>query len=206
MNRPLVAVALGLLAACSQQGNSPEVAEKVSTEIPETVSPPHNIVEGVAKAPLEEELTPQIKNYVRVAPYAAIAGAITESGFEEINQSGFKLVVDLRIPDDIGFEREEQIVSQLNVRYVSIPFSENKRVWRNVDRLALLLEDPSNYPVLIHCGGLGNRAGAMWAFYRARQGVPGHIALKEGIEAGLKKDVPLVRELLGLDRPEQNEA
>ena len=201
MNKLIATATLALLTACSGPSNNPQVNEPVV----EIVSPPHNIVEGAAKAPLQEEISKRVANYVRVAPYAATAGAITETGFEQINQSGFKLVVDLRIPDDEGFEKESQLASQLNVKYVSLPFSENKRVWRNVDRLALLLEDPSNYPVLIHCRS-GNRAGAMWAFYRARQGVPGHIALKEGVEAGLTKAEPLVRELLGLDRPIQNDA
>lgn len=204
MNRLIIAAVLGLLAACTGTSNSHEASETGAKSVAKIVSPPHSIVEGVARAPLTEELSPRVTNYVRVAPYAATAGAITELGFEQINQSGFNLVVDLRIPDDLSFEQEGQIASQLNVRYVSLPFAENKRVWRNVDRLALLLEDSSNYPVLIHCGS-GNKAGAMWAFYRARQGVPGHLALKEGMEAGLTKAEPLVRELLDLDRTDLNE-
>ena len=64
---------------------------------------------------------------------------------------------------------------------------------------AKIVEDPANYPILLHCES-SNRVGAMWALYRASKGVPNEIAIEEGRQVGLKTSrEPAVREMLGME-------
>jgi uncharacterized protein (TIGR01244 family) len=67
-----------------------------------------------------------------------------------------------------------------------------------VAAFAKVVEDPSTYPILLHCHS-SNRVGAMWALYRAAAGVPAEIAIQEGRTVGMKSSREgAVREQLGL--------
>ena len=85
-----------------------------------------------------------------------------------------------------------------------MPVSERAPVADQVDRIAEIVNDPANYPILMHCQS-SNRVGASWALYRAQAGVPAKIAVQEGRTVGLKPSREWkVREILGMDPlPEQ---
>ena len=62
-----------------------------------------------------------------------------------------------------------------------------------------IIEDEENLPLIFH-GVFANRAGVMWALYRARNGTPAKQAYEEGRTAGLiGRRATAVREALGLE-------
>jgi protein tyrosine phosphatase (PTP) superfamily phosphohydrolase (DUF442 family) len=66
-----------------------------------------------------------------------------------------------------------------------------------VREFSALIEDVTNYPVLVHCVS-ANRVGAMWTLYRVMKGIPFPIAVEEGRTVGLKpKRENAVRARLG---------
>lgn len=173
------------IAGCAASSPTREIASAFAVE------------EGRATAPFGGDVSPNIVNYTRVAPNVGLAGRLTAAGVEEAHELGFSLVIDLRQPDEDGVDTQKEIVRRIGLRYENIPLASDETAWRQVDRVIALLDDDANFPVLIHCGS-ANRAGALWALYRARQGVQPIVAIEEGRAGGMTSRETLVRELLEL--------
>ena len=76
-----------------------------------------------------------------------------------------KTVIDLRNMDELLIEEEKKAVRNIGLRYEQIPMDQMPSQ-NNIDYFLKLLDDPSVYPVLIHCRhGIG-RTGVMSAIYR----------------------------------------
>lgn len=153
--------------------------------------------DNVAEAPFGTAFSANIVNYNRVAPHVATAGVLKEDSIAQAKQLGFKLIVDLRQPDEEGVDEEKLLAEQIGVRYMHLPLASDETVWRQIEVIESILTDSANYPVLIHCGS-ANRAAAAWTLYRTRNGVDAVTAIEEGRAAGLKSRERFVRELLGL--------
>ena len=161
------------------------------------VSQIFELEDGRATAPFGDAVSENIFRYSRVAPNVGLAGKLTPEGVNEAKALGFNLIVDLRQPDEDGVAEEKAIVAEIGLPYESVPLANDRSALAQIDYIAGLLEDVSNYPVLIHCGS-SNRAGAFWAIYRAGQGVPAFVAIEEGRAGGLTSRESFVRDMLGL--------
>ncbi|NNE39792.1 MAG: hypothetical protein HKN14_02610 [Marinicaulis sp.] len=153
--------------------------------------------DGRLTAPFGDTVSENIFRYSRVSPNVGLAGKLTPEGVHEAKALGFNLVVDLRQPDENGVAEEKAIVAEIGLPYENAPLVKDRSALAQIDYITGLLEDESNYPVLIHCG-TSNRAGAFWAIYRAGQGVPNIVAIEEGRAGGLTSREAFVREMLGM--------
>jgi len=153
--------------------------------------------ESIKNAPFGERVGASISYYNRVSPYIANAGLLQKGGLEDAKQLGFKLIVDLRKPDEKGVKREMAAAKELGIDYLNIPVASRAPEWGQVDQLASVIGNTKNYPILIHCVS-SNRSGAIWALYRARMGVPTEIAIQEGRCSGLESREQAVRNRLGI--------
>ncbi|UTW54650.1 beta-lactamase hydrolase domain-containing protein [Kordiimonas sp. SCSIO 12610] len=158
----------------------------------------YGLHEGINEAPFGGAVSPDINNYTRAAPYLGMGGKLTVAGVEEAKRLGFTLIIDLRRPEEDGVFEEMQTASRLNILYKNIPLAGDGSVWKQVDEVSRLLADKSNYPILLHCAS-ANRAGAVWALKRFKDGVPASIAIEEGRAVGLKSKELQVRELMRQD-------
>jgi len=188
--RGLVASVIGAVAVCG-------AAQAKQSASGRPLSAPFRWYEGAQEAPFGGAVSPAIVNYNRVAPYVANAGLLLEGGLEEAQRLGFKLIIDLRRPDENGVEEEGREARGLGIAYRNIPLLSDDSAWASVAEYGAAIEDEANYPILSHCAS-SNRSGAIWALWRARQGVPPLIAIEEGRAAGLKAREGYVRELLDL--------
>ena len=110
-------------------------------------------------------------------------GQMTEAGFEEaIRRFGIHCIVNLQdeYPDpDLArgyFDRrtvkESDLCRRLHVKYVFIGLDTLPRRQvppdrpRAVEEMLAVFDDPSNYPILIHCRAGLHRTGCMAAIYR----------------------------------------
>jgi protein tyrosine/serine phosphatase len=111
------------------------------------------------------------------------SGQLTVSGFEEaIPRLGIRTIVNLQdeyADPDIreGYftratEKESELCRRLGVRYVFMPpallHPREVRAHRppTIDAFLKLMDDPSNYPVLVHCRAGLHRTGVLVAVYR----------------------------------------
>ena len=101
------------------------------------------------------------------------------TNLQDLADSGYAMIIDLRRPEEErGFE-EELEVERLGMSYVSIPVDgANGVTYQNAELLNQAL-GMSEGPVLIHCGS-GNRAGALLSLQQRLNGVDNETALEIG--------------------------
>lgn len=125
-------------------------------------------------------------NYLRLRPQIATAGLLKNGAAPKLKALGFATVVDLRGPEE-GAPAERAAVKDAGLRYFNIPVTNGLPSEVQIADFARIVEDPGAAPLLIHCVS-ANRVGAMWALYRAYQGVPPDLALEEARTIGLRPD------------------
>ncbi len=158
---------------------------------------PYDVAAGHPQAPYGDQVSDAFTNYLRAAPYVGTAGIVAEGGFEEAKRLGYQTVINLNTANEGAIEEDER-VRKAGLDYVSIEVSTEAPTPEQVKTFAGYVNDPANFPILVHCIS-SNRVGAMWALYRATNGVPGEIAIQEGRTVGLKPSrEPAVRAQLGL--------
>lgn len=82
---------------------------------------------------------------------------------------GVKTVVNLRgeSPDKDWFQEEQKGVADIGARWVQLKVDgANAPSPEVVERFMNLVEDPANWPVLVHCQGGVHRTGLVCALYR----------------------------------------
>jgi len=124
-----------------------------------------------------------IPDYYVVRPGLATAGKPSPEALKQLEQHGFKTVIDLRTEAE-GVREEEQIVREQGLRYVWVPVTPATLTAKDVETVAAVLDDAAAEPVLLHCAS-GNRAGGLLAAALARKGKTVEEAEAEGVKAGL---------------------
>ncbi|MEQ8164580.1 MAG: sulfur transferase domain-containing protein [Alphaproteobacteria bacterium] len=158
---------------------------------------PFDVPAGYAQAPYGDQMPDIVKNYLRAAPYVGTGGVVDITAFDRLKALGFKSVINLNTVEE-GAPEEEAAAKKAGLTYIHIPVSSGAPSPADVEAFSDYVNDPAHYPVLVHCQS-SNRVGAMWALYRAANGVPPGIAVQEGRTVGLKPSREgAVRERLGL--------
>lgn len=122
--------------------------------------------------------------FAQPRPQLYSAGQPSAAQLQQAADAGVTTVIDLRQPDeDRGFD-ETAAAERLGLRYVRIPVAGAAGLTdANAHALRTALAQSSG-PVLVHCAS-GNRAGALLALVRARDGAPVDQALQLGRDAGM---------------------
>lgn len=137
----------------------------------------------------------RIPGYHRATHLIGTSGPLTRTGVIEAKRIGFVAILDLTTsPERSAAER--RIAEFAHIAYFHLPIA-NLPAADELQKLAQTLQTPSNLPILVHGDSL-DHVGAVWALLRAHQGVPGHVALIDGLTTGLSTSEPAVRERLGL--------
>lgn len=149
------------------------------------------------QAPFGDKVGAAFSNYNRAWPTVGSAGLLGAGAAAEAKALGFRAIVDLRAPEE-GIAAERREVETAGLEYINIPVSTRAPTPKQVEMFAALVEDDTLTPMLVHCAS-ANRVGAMWALYRADQGVDPMVAVEEGRTIGLKPSrEEAVRKRLGL--------
>ena len=129
------------------------------------------------------------------------SGQPTVDSLEDLADSGYAAIIDLRRPEEDRGIDEQAAVEGLGMSYVSLPIDGADGVnFDNADALNQIIAEIDG-PVLVHCGS-GNRAGAVLALAEKLNGADNEEALQFGRDAGLRGLEPTVRERLESDSNE----
>lgn len=145
---------------------------------------PYDVAAKHTQAPYGDQMPPIVKNYLRAAPYVGTGGIVDPKGFAELKKLGFKTILNLNTAKE-GADEEGKGIMAAGLDYVGIPVATEAPDDKQVEAFSKYVNDPKYYPILVHCES-SNRVGAMWALYRAKNGVPPEIAVQEGRTVGLK--------------------
>ena len=150
-----------------------------------------------AQAPYGNQMPNIVENYLRATPYIGTGGNLDPAGIPMLKQMGFKTIIDFNT-DEQGAAVQGPMVEKAGMTYDHISVPTDAPTPDQVAEFARIVEDPANYPILMHCES-ANRVGAMWALYRASKGVPNMVAVEEGRALGLKTNrEAAVRKMLGM--------
>lgn len=150
-----------------------------------------------AQAPYGNKMPNIVENYLRATPYIGTGGNLDPTGIPMLKEMGFKTIIDFNT-DEQGAAAQGPMVAQAGMAFKHISVSTDAPTNEQVAEFAKIVEDPTNYPILMHCES-ANRVGAMWALYRASKGVPNEVAVEEGRALGLKTNrEAAVRKMLGM--------
>ncbi len=114
----------------------------------------------------------------------AIAGQITSEELEQIAEEGYKSVLNLRSPDEAGFQSSEQLRTQLlGLQYVNLPLKATEinpqvvlHVFQQLDKLPK--------PTLVHCDS-AVPVTIILIYIATRQGISVDQAFKQAVNLGL---------------------
>ena len=153
--------------------------------------------------PDTKPLTSQKVDIEEVAASSAVipVDGITSSGQPDVvslrvfSDSGYAAIIDLRGEAENRGLDERAVVENLGMNYVPFPIVNGDAInFDSAKRLDELIKDQDG-PVLIHCGS-GNRVGALLALIKSLEGEDDEQAILHGIDAGLTRLEPVVRERL----------
>lgn len=126
----------------------------------------------------------QLPNRAEPLPGVTTSGQPDETSLEELAQTGFAAVIDLRTPDEEREFDERAVVERLGMRYIALPITRPDGVsYEHAAALDEILREAGG-PVLIHCS-TGNRAGALLSLQQRLVGATPAQALETGIDAGM---------------------
>jgi protein tyrosine phosphatase (PTP) superfamily phosphohydrolase (DUF442 family) len=114
--------------------------------------------------------TPQsenLPNFQKVDDHVYRGAQPTNSGFKDLAELGIKTVVDLRDIGEHSQADERKVVTDLGMRYISIPM-QGMSTPKNEQVAAVLrlLNDTTGEPVFVHCKRGADRTGTVIAVYR----------------------------------------
>jgi uncharacterized protein (TIGR01244 family) len=122
------------------------------------------------------------------------AGQPDETAFRVFAESGYKTVIDMRMPDENRGLEEPALVEGLGMSYVPLPTSGDTITFDQARRLEELIE-ASDGPVLVHCAS-ANRVGALFALSDYAENGDLDRALETGRKAGLTRLEGAVKEAI----------
>jgi tyrosine-protein phosphatase SIW14 len=109
----------------------------------------------------------QIDNFGQVNAHYFRGAQPKGSDYADLAALGIKTVIDLTRNGERG---EERMVTSAGMRFHRIPMTTSARPDpAAVEEFLMLVNDPANQPVYVHCQGGRHRTGTMTAVYRMSQ-------------------------------------
>lgn len=131
---------------------------------------------------------PGIPNFHRVDEHLFRGGQPSAADLAALQALGVRTVVNLRYEDSL-VKAEQAQAEALGMRYVNVPMYGLARPREEqVASVMRILDDPSNWPVFVHCKRGADRTGAIVACYRiAHHGWTPDAAIREADALGMMR-------------------
>jgi protein tyrosine/serine phosphatase len=114
--------------------------------------------------PAQHVTPPNIKNFGKVNENYYRGAQPNRAQLGVLKLLGVKTIVNLRRDADL---HECQWAKELGLKYFNLPLKSHQHATEEQTKLFLrLVDDPTNFPVFVHCRGGQHRTGAMTAVYR----------------------------------------
>jgi uncharacterized protein (TIGR01244 family) len=191
----LFGVALLLILGCSPagEGQPPSSAEAEQVE-----GPLADLFEDVSMPP--EIAALDIKNVHMLPSNLLTAGQLSEEQMTQLHQLGYRTFINLRMADERGTGWEEDYTEAAGITFHRLPVRGARGVTpKNAERLARLLEQAGDQPVVLYCLN-GNRVGGLLALKAYHiDGLNIDEAVAYGVKAGMTRLEPVVRGRLTIE-------
>lgn len=93
-----------------------------------------------------------IYNFLKLSDSVATAGQPTEAQFSAIKESGYRVIVNLALPESTNaLPNEQAIVESQGMQYIHIPVIWEKPTLENISRFFSVMETNADKKILVHC-------------------------------------------------------
>ena len=107
-----------------------------------------------------------IRNFLKLSNSIATAGQPTEAQFSAIKEAGYKVVVNLALPESTNaLPHEQEIVESQGMQYVHIPVVWEKPTLEDITHFFAVMDANADKSVFVHCA-LNMRVSAFMYLYR----------------------------------------
>ena len=115
----------------------------------------------------------EILNYLRISEAIGTAGQPTAEQFGDIEAAGYKVVVNLAMPDSPNaLPNESELLAEQGMAYVHIPVVWECPTAKDLELFFAAMDEHRDRKVLVHCV-VNKRVSSFIFLYRViRQGVP----------------------------------
>ncbi|QIR40969.1 phosphatase [Tolypothrix sp. PCC 7910] len=98
-------------------------------------------------------------NAIRINDHLTTTGQVVPHQLKQAKQEGFKSVLNLRSPDELGFLKDEQkVVEELGLHYVNVPLKLENLNEELITKILTTL-DQLPKPTVIHCAAAMRSTG-----------------------------------------------
>lgn len=98
-------------------------------------------------------------NSIRINENLTTTGQVIPKQLEQAIQEGFKSVLNLRSPDELGFRQDEQQIAEaLGLKYVNVPLKLEDLSEELISKILQALEELPK-PAVIHCAAAMRSTG-----------------------------------------------
>jgi uncharacterized protein (TIGR01244 family) len=147
----------------------------------------------------DASLTPEIaaleiENARQLSPELLTGGQLSGEQMAQLQQLGYRSFINLRPADEHGTGWEEEYAKAAGIAFHRLPVAGVEGITRrNAERLAHLLEQSGDQPVMVYCAS-GNRVGGLLALKaHYLDGLNVEEAMAYGVKAGMTRLEPIVR-------------
>jgi len=114
----------------------------------------------------EESPSKKIPNFFYLEDDIAGGGLPDEDALRNLAISGYKTIVDLRMPEE-GISDEKILAAEIGLKYFNIPLRGADIGIPAAKKLDEILKNTENHPVFIHCRS-GTRVRLLWNVYKKK--------------------------------------
>ena len=117
-------------------------------------------------SPVDKIDAPGVGNFHQVDDHIYRGAQPTYAGFKSLAKLGIRTVIDLREGAEVR-DKEKKAVENAGMHYVHVPFARfNAPTDQQIATVFNVLNDPSAWPVFVHCKRGADRTGTVIACYR----------------------------------------
>jgi protein tyrosine phosphatase (PTP) superfamily phosphohydrolase (DUF442 family) len=122
----------------------------------------------------------EIYNFIQISDAVATAGQPTPAQFPDIHAAGYRVVINLALPNSTNAIPDEQtLVESQGMEYVHIPVIWEEPTLVDLDRFFQVMDQNQGNPVFVHCA-MNMRVSAFIYLYRVvRQGLDLEVAQQD---------------------------
>jgi protein tyrosine/serine phosphatase len=125
-------------------------------------------------------------------------------GLEWVKLRGIRTLINLRSPDSDGTPQEKAFAEKNGLNFYNLHIGSSLEAIREtVERFLEIVDDPTHYPILVHCSRGKERAGVLSAVFRMEYDRwSNEEALEETYRLGLERGgMPVAEEFIRAYKP-----
>jgi protein tyrosine phosphatase (PTP) superfamily phosphohydrolase (DUF442 family) len=121
-----------------------------------------------------------IYNFLQLSDLIATSGQPTEEQFLVIARSGYRVIINLALPESSNaIPHEQQIVEERGIQYVHIPVVWENPTLEDWQKFCDAMETHAGQKVFVHCAANKRVSAFMYLYRRLCEGTSEEVAAKD---------------------------